>query len=104
MTGVRLSDDAVRKIETWAEKQPDSPSRAEAIRRLVELGLASIPPTSRRSKKATSKASALAARTIDHLVDQSAPAEEQEKRKRRLMKGPEEFRDLRADLPKAKNK
>jgi len=39
MTGVRLSEDAVRKIEMWAKKQPDAPSRAEAIRRLVELGL-----------------------------------------------------------------
>jgi hypothetical protein len=39
MTGVRLSEEAVRKIEMWAKKQPDTPSRAEAIRRLIELGL-----------------------------------------------------------------
>ena len=39
MTGVRLSEEAVRKIEMWANKQPDTPSRAEAIRRLIELGL-----------------------------------------------------------------
>ena len=28
------------EVEAWAERQPDSPSRSEALRRLVELGLA----------------------------------------------------------------
>jgi transposase InsO family protein len=39
MTGVRLSEDAVRRIEMWAKKQPDAPSRAEAIRRRVHAVL-----------------------------------------------------------------
>lgn len=102
LIALRASAELQRAIEEWAAGQTDSPSLSEAIRRLVELGLASARPAKPRSKKAASKASELAARAIDHLVDQSAPAEEREKRKRRLMKGPEEFRDLRADLPKAK--
>jgi hypothetical protein len=39
MTGVRLSDDTTRRIEAWRKKQPDEPSKAEAIRRLIERGL-----------------------------------------------------------------
>jgi len=28
------------QIEDWAKQQPDNPSRSEAIRRLIQLGLA----------------------------------------------------------------
>jgi len=42
----------------------------------------------------------LAGQAIDMLGDGSAPTEEREKCKRRLLKGPPEFRELRADLPK----
>lgn len=36
---MRVSDDFIESIEAWAARQPDKPSRSEAIRRLVELGL-----------------------------------------------------------------
>jgi hypothetical protein len=36
---IRLSDEFLAKIDTWAAKQDDKPSRSEAIRQLVELGL-----------------------------------------------------------------
>jgi hypothetical protein len=36
---MRLSDEFIEKVDTWAEKQDDQPGRTEAIRRLVELGL-----------------------------------------------------------------
>jgi hypothetical protein len=39
MTGVRLSEAVLKEIRRWASKQDDKPSKAEAIRRLVELGL-----------------------------------------------------------------
>jgi hypothetical protein len=39
---------------------------------------------------------------IDWLSDKSAPPEERAKRKRRLVKGPEEFREIRSDLPERK--
>ena len=42
MTGVRFSDEAMKAIERWSKKQPDKPTRAETIRRLVALGL-SVP-------------------------------------------------------------
>jgi hypothetical protein len=41
MTGVRLSAKLEDAIMGWAGKQEDQPTKAEAIRRLVELGLAS---------------------------------------------------------------
>jgi hypothetical protein len=36
---IRLSDDLMTRIGTWAIHQADEPGRSEAIRRLVELGL-----------------------------------------------------------------
>jgi hypothetical protein len=37
---MRLSPALKDKVEAWADKQPDAPSRSEALRRLVELALA----------------------------------------------------------------
>jgi hypothetical protein len=36
---VRLQPEPLGAIDQWLAKQPDHPTRAEAIRRLVELGL-----------------------------------------------------------------
>jgi hypothetical protein len=47
-----------------------------------------------RTKK-SAKASEMAAQEIDRLIDPSAPAEERQRRKRRLLKGPKEFREIR---------
>jgi hypothetical protein len=35
----RLTDEFVATLDAWAERQNDKPSRTEAIRRLVEIGL-----------------------------------------------------------------
>jgi hypothetical protein len=43
----------------------------------------------------------LAAREIESIDDKSLPAEERESRKRRLIRGPKEFRDIRRDRPLA---
>ena len=97
---IRLPEELSART-SWAANQPDIPKRSEAIRRLVELGLAKAKPlrnataVGRLGNKAISKSSELAGKTIDRLSDQSAPLEEQEKRKRRLLKGPTEFRDIR---------
>jgi hypothetical protein len=42
----------------------------------------------------------MAADQLDHLANESATADEQASRKRRLLKGPEEFRDARVDRAK----
>ena len=84
-------------VDAWSARQSDEPGRSEAIRRLVELGLASAQRTGARTNKAT-KASELAGQEIDRLGDPSATDEERQLRKRRLLKGPKEFRDIRSNL------
>jgi hypothetical protein len=37
---MRLSDDVQAAVEAWAKKQPDKPRLSEAIRRLIDHGLA----------------------------------------------------------------
>jgi phage-related minor tail protein len=57
-----------------------------------------------RSPTAVAKAHDLADQEIDKVSDQSATVEERQERKRRLLKGPGEFRDIRGVLsPKPKN-
>jgi thiol-disulfide isomerase/thioredoxin len=54
-----------------------------------------------RTKK-TAKALEMAGQEIDRLSDPSATDEERQRRKRRLLKGPKEFRDVRDNRPKPK--
>lgn len=103
MIGLRATPALRKAIEEWAIQQPDTPHLSEAVRRLVEKALVNAGPRApRASKENAARASETAAQTIDHLSDKRAPAEEQEKRKRRLLKGPSEFREMRVDLPKPK--
>jgi len=37
---MRVTAEFLNAVDDWRNKQPDSPSRAEAIRRLVETSLA----------------------------------------------------------------
>jgi len=36
-----LSDELLAAVEAWAERQPDKPTLAEALRRIIDRGLAS---------------------------------------------------------------
>jgi ribosomal protein S27E len=54
-----------------------------------------------RTKRAA-KAREMAGQEIDRLSDPSATDEERQTRKRRLIKGPKEFRDIRGNRPKFK--
>ena len=54
-----------------------------------------------RTKKAA-KALEMAGQEIDRLSDPSATDEERQRLKRRLLKGPKEFRDVRDNRPKPK--
>jgi hypothetical protein len=94
---VRLSAPLWERVDRWAARQPDQPARPEAIRHLVEIALAGLEPAGRRNRTSTAKALRMAAREIGSLADRSAPSEERIKRKRRLLKGPREFRAMRKD-------
>jgi len=77
--------------------------RPEAIRRLVELGLKVKAPARPASKPGRRlRAQELATKAIEKIIDPSAPPEERAQRRRRLTKGPQEFREDRVDLPKSK--
>jgi hypothetical protein len=101
--GLRLYSQLEQKLDAWASRQPDKPGRPEAIRRLLEKALAKKTLKRPPNKETVRKASALAAREIENLGDTSQPLEEQQRRKRRLIRGPSEFRDIRADQPKTKS-
>jgi hypothetical protein len=97
----RMPAEYIASVDAWAAA--NETTRSEAIRRLVELGLtvkAAARPS--RNPDRTSRAAELAAKAIEKIVDPSAPPEERALRRCRLTKGPEEFRDVRVDRPKAK--
>jgi hypothetical protein len=93
----RMPATLMAEVEVWAAA--NDVTRADAIRRLVELGLtARVKP---RQINAT-RAKELAAKVIDNLADGEASADDRASRKSRLLKGPEEFREARVDRPKAR--
>ena len=99
---IRLSDDFLAKVDAWAEQQGDAPGRSEAIRRLIELGLDTAKPPAQTTAKTSVKAKELAGEAIDEMADPEASTDEKASRKRRLINGPEEFREVRVDRPKKK--
>ena len=55
MMSLRMPPALTEAVDKWAFRQVDRPFRSEAIRRLVEAGLANTPSKGRsRSKKAAS--------------------------------------------------
>jgi len=95
-----MHDQQIAEIDDWISRQGQEMSRPDAIRRLVEIGLTHSNPARYLSAKSAEKAKQLAAKTIDSLADPEAPTEEAANRKRRLLKGPEEFREVRVDHAK----
>jgi len=95
----------IATVDACAIRQEDKPSRSEAIRRLVELGLTVKTPARPVNKPGRRlRAQELATKAIDKIIDPAAPPEERAQRRRRLTKGPTEFREDRVDQPKAKGK
>jgi hypothetical protein len=92
LMGFRASPAMRASVVRWAERQSGEPSLSEALRRLVELGLTVKPPARSVSKAGRRlRAQELATKAIEKIIDPSAPTEERAQRRRRLLKGPEEF-------------
>ena len=104
----RMSDELMARLDTWSADQEDRPSRAEAIRRLVELGLTAkakwspVREDEKPRKETKGRARELAGDTLDEMTDTTATPEDQAGRKRRLIRGPEEFQNVRRDWPNRK--
>jgi hypothetical protein len=93
---VTVSKSLLAQIDRW-RRQRGAQTRSEAVGRLVEQALG-IGQGRRMTRKFAATASELAGRAIDRLADQSATREERAKRKRRLIRGPQELRTTRRDL------
>jgi hypothetical protein len=96
----RMPQALIGEVEAWAAV--NDTSRSDAFRRLVELGLTIKTKAKQPSVGRADRAKDLATKAINKMIDPSAPPEEQAQRRRRLTKGPSEFREDRVDLPKAK--
>jgi hypothetical protein len=102
---VKMHDPHLGAIDAWIVKQKDPGlTRPEAIRRLVELGLTVKTKSGPTSRMRATRAAELAAEALASLSVGAADTSEQADRRRRLTKGPLEFREHRVDLPKAKPK
>lgn len=102
--GLRLPPAELASVDAWIKEQPKpKPSRPAAIRRLVKAGLSvgtKAPPSQRLRAARADRAKELATKAIEKIIDPAAPPEERAQRRRRLTKGPTEFREGRVDLPK----
>ena len=104
LVGVRLQSEQIKAIDAWAAKQRPPVTRPGAIRGLLELGLTIGTKARQPSPVHAARAKELARTAIDKMTDATAPREEQEQRRRRLTKGPLEFREARVDQPKVNGK
>ena len=100
---IRMPESLIAEVDAWAVA--NDTGRSEAIRRLVELGFTVKAPTQPVSKSTRRlRAQELATKVIDKMLNPAAPPEVRAQRRRRLTKGPTEFREARVDQPKAKGK
>ena len=101
---VRMHPPQLRSLDDWIAKQRQPfPSRPEAIRRLVEIGLSKTPaakPQVSTNRQSAARAAELAAKVIEKKLPPDTPAEEKAVRKRKLIQGPSVFRDTRKDHPR----
>ena len=95
---LRLAGELVDRIDAWAVAH-DVAARADAIRKLVELGLA-VKARQAASVKQRDRAAVLAGQQIDQMADSSASTQERTDRKQRLTEGPSMVRAVRHDRSK----
>nr|WP_249154359.1 hypothetical protein [Bradyrhizobium manausense] len=102
ISAVKMPEGLTAAVDAWAEAQ--HLSRAGAICKLVELGLKIAPATPTSPHVAVASDAArieeIAVHELEGLLDPALPADERERRIRRLTEGPPEFSHERIDLPK----
>jgi hypothetical protein len=100
----RFEIETMKHLDSWAKKH--AISRSESIRRLVELGLTvkskGHPKSEAARRNRNQRARELAGSAIDEMTDTTASADDQGNRRRRLIRGPEEFQSVRRDRPNRK--
>jgi len=96
LIGVRIQPDDLATLDSWIIDDGRGLTRPQAIRRLVEIALSSSTARTRNSARAA-RAAELASKVIDNHLDSDVPAEERDVRRRELLHGPSDFRDVRKD-------
>jgi hypothetical protein len=91
-------------LDKWIARQQEEMTRPEALRAMmamvVELGL-SVKTSARQSGEGPRRrAREMAGAAIDKMADTAATLDDQASRKKRLIKGPEEFQGVRKDRAK----
>jgi hypothetical protein len=132
VSAVRLPTDLTEQVDAWGEKRELTRSeairrlvelgltvktkampttgrpRAALVADLAAEAIDSLGLKAKTSARPVSKpgrrlrAQELATKAIEKIIDPAAPPEERAQRRRRITKGPLEFRKDRVDLPKAK--
>ncbi|MBI5264840.1 MAG: hypothetical protein HY852_23845 [Bradyrhizobium sp.] len=98
VSAVKMSEQLTAAVDAWAESHETH--RSDAIRQLVEIGLAVSNAAKTASERDSARIEQIAVRQIDQLLDPALPEDERERRIRRLTEGPPEFAPSRVDLPK----
>jgi hypothetical protein len=101
ISAVKMSERLTAAVDAWAEAH--QLPRSDAICKLVELGLKIAPAEPAPAQAIISDAAKIveiAVHEIKALLDPALPADERERRIRRLTEGPPEFSHPRIDLPK----
>ncbi|NEW94057.1 hypothetical protein DY468_19065 [Rhodopseudomonas sp. BR0M22] len=95
---VALDDETLGAVDRWAARR--GLSRAEALGRLIEIGIGAAPGARPSQAIAPDRAFELATSQVYALIDPDAPLEERDRRVARLTEGPPEFVAARVDLPR----
>lgn len=101
VSAVRMPEPLTAAVDAWGRAH--HLSRADAICRLVDLGLKIAPAAPASTRAIASDATRIeqiAVHEIESLLDPALTADERERRIRRLTEGPPEFSHERIDLPK----
>jgi hypothetical protein len=92
--------DQLRALAEDCKRRAEQAAQADAAKASAREGLNSSSPKSRSSERLQAvRAVRLAERTLEKIEDSAAPLQERAQRKRRLTKGPSEFREDRIDRP-----
>jgi hypothetical protein len=89
------------EYETSSQNIRKKTARLKAQRLAKEAQEREASTRNARSVIGKAKAAQMASRQLDRLSDPAATGEQLASRKRMLIKGPKEFRDLRTDLPRS---
>ena len=103
--GARWHPSEVAAIDAWITTSSDQTlTRAHAVRRLVALALRMKSKATQSNEDHRLRAREMASHAIDRMTDTTAHPDDQAVRKRRLIKGPAEFREARVDRRKIRDK